>query len=68
MLCRYAGFDPTERQIIPRSAASRFSDEQIATMESMAMDGCSGVEIAHQLGLKAEAVRARLWRKGITII
>lgn len=63
----YAGFDETERQIVPRGPASRFTDEQIAEMVAMAGDGASGVEIAHQLGLKAEAVRKRLWGMGVPL-
>ena len=67
MLWPYAGFDPTERQITPRGPASRFSDEQIAEMVAMAGDGCSGVEIAHALGVKAQSVRAKLANMGIKL-
>jgi hypothetical protein len=67
MLQRYAGYDETETPIIPRGPASRFSDEQIGEMMRLAADGASGVEIAHQLNLKPEAVRARLWRLGVQL-
>jgi hypothetical protein len=65
MLMKYAGYDSSERQIVPRSASSRFSETQIAEMRRMAADGASGVEIAKALGLKPAAIRSKCWTLGI---
>jgi hypothetical protein len=67
MLCGYAGFDPTESSIIPRSPASRFTPEQIGGMLQMAADGASGVEIAHALDLRPQSVRAKLSSLGVRL-
>jgi hypothetical protein len=67
MLQKWAGYDPSERQIVARSAVSRFEPEQIETMVDLARSGASGVEIGRQLHVKPEAVRARLWRMGISL-
>jgi hypothetical protein len=67
MLWPYAGYDAGERPISPRGPASRFSDEEIEAMVELAQSGASSIEIGHQLGIKAESVRARLWRSGIRL-
>ncbi len=64
MLLPFAGYDRHERQIVPRGPASRFSADEIEAMKELARSGASGVEIAHQLGHRAEAIRAKLWRLG----
>jgi hypothetical protein len=67
MLMPYAGYDPTEEQIVPRGPASRFSEEEIATMVCMAAEGASSLEIARHVHAKPEAIRAKLWRLGIRL-
>jgi hypothetical protein len=67
MLQRYCGYDPEELAIIPRSPASRFSEDEVGTMVTMAADGASSLEISAVLGIKAEAIRARLNRMGIRL-
>jgi hypothetical protein len=67
MLLKYAGYDSSERQIVPRSASSRFSETQIAEMRQMAGEGASGVEIAKALGLKPAAVRSKCWALGVRL-
>lgn len=72
MLLRYAGFDPTERQILKttapqRGASIRFTREQIDTMIQMADDGASSLEIGKAIERKPEAIRAKLCALGFRL-
>ncbi len=71
-LLKYAGFDPTERQICKpvtptRGPGHRFSEYEIAEMQVMASDGCNSLEIGKALGIKAEAIRAKLNVLGVRL-
>ena len=71
MLCRYAGFDPTECAWKPkavRGPGSRFSTEQIEIMISMAeKQNATSLEIGAALKLKPEAIRAKLNKLGVSL-
>ncbi len=67
MLWPYAGRDASERPIVRRGPATRFSAEEIETMVELAQSGASSIEIGHRLNIKPQAIRARLWRMQIPL-
>jgi DNA-binding CsgD family transcriptional regulator len=66
-MLRYCGYDLSERQIGSRSPASRFTPQQVETMRLMAKGGSSSLEIAAELDLKPQSIRAKLNSMGIRL-
>jgi hypothetical protein len=56
-----------ETSIARRGPSTRFTPQQIERMTAMARDGAQGPQIAAALGIKAEAIRNKLAKLGISL-